>query len=154
MTFTLDDLRHQWPHSWYGFWKTPGDETDQLPTIADAIDFFGELPDKHEVGLYLANSPIMLSAMTRSECEFCPEQIATLCYHWDGRWLWPGSLSHYVRRHSVVLPDALVERIRDHNYEPPTGDDLPAVATPDLPWPEHLARFYARVFSPRRGDSD
>jgi hypothetical protein len=44
----------------------------------------------------------------------------------DGVWLWPQGLAHYVERHSVCLPEELVETMRSHGWQVPAEETLPS----------------------------
>ena len=41
----------------------------------------------------------------------------------DGVWAWPEGLAHYVRDHSVMLPDSFIDHCRNNSWKIP--DELP-----------------------------
>ena len=40
--------------------------------------------------------------------------------HYDGEWVWPRGLVHYVESHSVRLPEEFIETMRTRDWQPPT----------------------------------
>lgn len=127
---------HSWPHDWYGFWRSPAHDHAELPTIQAATEPAWNPEDKELLLGYLTNAPIVISSMSVAACLLCGAEVPAICYHSDGKWLWPNSLAHYARSHHVVLPGAFVQHIRGRDYCPPTESDLPDLAIRDLPWPE------------------
>src|SRR5262245_48523055 len=50
-----------------------------------------------------------------------PDNEMGSCDLYDGKWLWPEGLAHYVERHSVRLPDEFIQTMRSHSWPVPTG---------------------------------
>ena len=133
------DIMRSWPHNWYGFWKSDGYENDELPTLQSVFDLLWNPDDKDALITYLETSPVVLASTARTTCLSCPSEVAANSFQFDGVWLWPRSLSHYVRFHSVVLPDRFVQRIRDRSYTAPKEEGVSDVSVRDLPWPHSWA---------------
>jgi hypothetical protein len=140
----LHDIRHTWPHNWYGFWRWEGHDYEELPFLTSAVDPLWEPEDKDRLVSYLEQSPIVVTSSPSSRCLLCPSEVPTLCYQSDGAWLWPKSLAHYVREHSIVLPERFVQHIRDWNYEAPREEEMPVISLRDRPWPETWAAMWRR----------
>lgn len=130
-----------WPHRWFGLWKEEGLDNPRYPSIHDFIE--PELeppPDQDRLIDYLQAAPIVcvMSQMSSPDV-ITGEEIDfqdSLSVRTDGVWLWYDDLPHYMRRHGVRLPDALVARIREMNYMPPELGDLElGVILPTLDWP-------------------
>src|SRR6266481_6108552 len=111
----------EWPHNWYGFTRT-ADEKFDLPVLDALIDPLWTPEDKGKIIVYLDESPVaIVSQLNDMNCELCGESIGNpSCYKSDGLWLWPISLSHEVKKHSVRLPDRMVKDIQNNNYSAPT----------------------------------
>ena len=96
-----------------GYWKESLD--DPYPFAHELV---GQYPtaQRESVAVYLESCPeyrqsfngLMLSSfMGYSRCRLCGVRTGNREY-WDGRWLWPEGLAHYVREHSVTLPPEFV----------------------------------------------
>jgi len=66
----------------------------------------------------------------RFVCGTPDEQMDTHDGYYDGEWLWPRGLAHYVERHSVRLPDEFVQTMRSRSWQPPRDIELPARTRP------------------------
>jgi hypothetical protein len=106
-----------------------------LPAVHDFIDPSWNPVDKERILAYLTSAPIAVAGVTddTEACLLCSEEQLTSCFQSDGVWLWLDDLSHYVARHSVVLPDRFVEHIRNCNYTPSSDWEL---SDEELPWPQ------------------
>jgi hypothetical protein len=132
---------HSWPNYWYGFWWSPAHDYDEFPTLESATDASWRPHDKELLVAYLEQSPILLASMSQTTCLLCPNDVSAASYQFDGKWFWPRSLSHYVGRHSIVLPDRFVQHIRGHGCTPLREDEVANVRVRDLPWPESCGRM-------------
>jgi hypothetical protein len=69
----------------------------------------------------------------------------------DGEWYWPEGLAHYIQRHSVILPEQLIEKMCTNNWQVPAvgGDASLACRTVDysfwIAWgrEQQLRRWYS-----------
>jgi hypothetical protein len=62
--------------------------------------------------------------MGYSFCRFgcgIPDRDMGSCDFYDGEWLWPQGLAHYIERHSVRLPDEFIQTMRSHSWQVPVG---------------------------------
>ena len=62
--------------------------------------------------------------------------------HWDGAWVWPEGLAHYVECHDVCLPEEFVQRA----VSPPVPQFLDVPAFPGVKahwdyWLDWVAQF-------------
>ncbi len=48
------------------------------------------------------------------------ESAGFRCVRTDGEWLWPGELSHFVRRHGIQVSEEFVQRMRANDWIAPT----------------------------------
>jgi hypothetical protein len=96
-----------------GFWKETLD--DSYPFAQELV---GEYPteQRESVASYLESCPEhkrsyngmrLSSFLGYSRCRICGIPNGS-CEYWDGSWLWPSGLAHYVRDHSVMLPPDFV----------------------------------------------
>lgn len=77
---------------------------------------------------YLRSAPMFCGSWGHSFCRFeCGVGHDIMGSHtfWDGVWVWPEGLSHYVELHDVALPDTFVQ----HALSVPVPDSL---LTPDI----------------------
>lgn len=111
-------LFENWPHNWFGLWKTSEAEVAQVPLFTDVVDPKWNPPDLADILDYLRNCPVALACGAGAgACPLCGETLNDLgCQRSDGVWVWPASLEHYVSRHHVRLPDRMVEQIRGRQY--------------------------------------
>jgi hypothetical protein len=115
-------LFENWPHNWFGLWKTSEADSAQVPLFTDVVDPAWNPPDLADILAYLRSCPVALaSSAGAGACPLCGEMLNDLgCQRSDGVWVWPASLEHYVSRHQVRLPDRMVEQIRGRQYRVPT----------------------------------
>lgn len=123
-----------WNHHWFGFFKPEGYHSDILPKLED-FQYEGEPPeDIEKIINYLETSPVVISSLCIHEnCDLCGNyKYDPGSFHFDGVWLWPTLVNHYVKSHRIILPDAFMERIRHKDYIPP---DKVCSDFDQLPWP-------------------
>src|SRR5688572_26156980 len=76
---------------------------------------------------YLSAAPQFEEARGFSWCRFqCGIEYRLMGSRefWDGDWVWPEGLAHYVEHHSVCLPDEFVSRAVSST--PPTSLPIPS----------------------------
>ena len=140
----LDHIRHAWPHNWYGFWRSDAHDLEELPFLSAAVDPLWNPEDRDDLISYLEKCPIVMTSTPPVRCLLCSSEVPALCYQSDGVWLWPKSLAHYAREHSVVLPERLIQHVRDWSYLPPAEGEVEPISVLDLPWPEAWAAMWRR----------
>jgi hypothetical protein len=62
---------------------------------------------------YLRSAPIFTGSWGHSFCRFdcgASDLVMGSREYWDGAWVWPEGLAHYVESHSVCLPDEFLQR--------------------------------------------
>jgi hypothetical protein len=108
-------LCSDWPHNWWGMWKTAEADPFDLPLFEEVVDATWVPEDLTLLLAYLNASPVSLAsgAMPR-DCPLCGETLFNVgSQRSDGLWVWPASLTHYMVRHQVRLPDRMVSHIRE-----------------------------------------
>ena len=81
---------------------------------------------------YLRAAPEFEAYRGLSWCRFeCGVDNRVMGYRefWDGEWVWPEGLAHYVEHHGVYLPDEFVSR---------AVSGLPPSSLPSPAFPRHL----------------
>ncbi len=73
--------------------------------------------DQDKILNYLNNGIRWNAAASLKECDFCNEFAGPKTYLMDGTWLWPKFIRHYIEVHSLQLPEAFLQHIRDMEYE-------------------------------------
>jgi hypothetical protein len=91
-----------------GFWRD-GIEGD-WPDPHDFVDAAWDARARDLVAGYLEQGFIRWVAAGFSECRLCGRANGSAEFT-DGVYLWPEGLAHYVRDHSVRLPDEVVAYI-------------------------------------------
>jgi hypothetical protein len=89
-----------------------------LPSISSFLDSAWAPADKAQLIEYLEASPdTVTSSGVDRRCPFCDRAMSGDAWlHSDGVWVWPHDLPHYMRDHSLRLPDRFVSEIRRRNY--------------------------------------
>lgn len=136
------DLLRDWEPPWFGFWRRDRTDAPGLPLLEEIVDADWRPADLGEIVSYLERSPTVLTSTFDDEpCHLCGDAGSDPgAYKYDGQWLWPVDLGHWVERHSVRLPDELVRRIRAADHEPPRLSDLDEIDPDDLPLPRIFSR--------------
>jgi hypothetical protein len=133
-----------WAHNWFGFYVLGAEKEGgnyrfcDLPTVDMIVDSTWKYDHKRELVEYLKQSLFCAapSLPSHHRCILCEEMLANDRYHWDGAWLWPSTLAHYVAVHSVRVPNRMLERIEELGFTPPPTDK--AIRLEQLPWPPVL----------------
>ena len=96
----------------FGFWHSLLDPT--LPDPAWFIDEKWSEIERKRVLAYLAQGQAINHWMGYSWCRFrCSRKDVHMgsCDLTDGTFIWPEELAHYIERHSVRLPERIVQHI-------------------------------------------
>lgn len=131
-----------------GFWRPP----HGYPSPQWLVNHEWEAADRSQVVAYLRAGAVVASWLGYSSCRFCcgiEPRLVGSCDLTDGLWVWPEGLAHYVEKHHVALPDAIVHTMRANNWKMPTDltERLPALVTNRAegydfePWREWAFRF-------------
>jgi len=91
-----------------GYWRTSGD--DRWPDPRDLIDESWDDQERKLVASYLEQGFVPWVAAGASHCRLCGDANGSAEFT-DGVYLWPEGLAHYVREHSVRLPDEVLAHI-------------------------------------------
>lgn len=122
-----------WKHRWFGLFQSEEDIHPELPKLED---FQYDIPpvDLEKIIDYLNKTPVIVRSMCFPiNCPLCGDyKYDPASASYDGEWLWPTRLSHYVKAHKVILPEELMARIRSKNYIP--TQEIPNDLD-NLPWP-------------------
>jgi hypothetical protein len=95
-----------------GYWcddRSP--EGDRWPNPRDLIDESWSEYERHIVATYLEHGFVPWGFAGVSECRLCGRVNGSAEFT-DGVFLWPEGLAHYIREHSVRLPDEVLAHIR------------------------------------------
>jgi hypothetical protein len=93
-----------------------------LPDPAKLIEILGRVTYDDRIPRYLEAGRSLGFSMGFATCRCCgvagPEMGSSDLT--DGVWVWPEGFSHYVRSHSLPLPDAVLETMLAHDYRVPS----------------------------------
>lgn len=112
----------KWQHRWFGMWRENGDAYIECPSIHDFVCPTASADyNKEKIAYYLDNAKVIATTSRLNfPCVISGKLfIGQISYRTDGHWLWLDDLSHYVREHDLCIPSAMMEAIRERNYEPP-----------------------------------
>lgn len=130
------EFAKSWNQKWFGFWAEEAELTREPFSLANHVDPTWVPFDIYRLIGYLRDAPLALAAQSpATKCAFCEELESASAYRSDGEWLWPDPLAHLVERHSFVLPNRLVEHIRNKGYTAPEKISIP---WQQLPWPGNV----------------
>jgi hypothetical protein len=92
--------------------------------------------ERERVVAYLTGGHVLAHYLGSSWCRFGCQEPNGSAELWDGTYVWPEGLAHYVGRHSVGLPDTFVRHIEAHAYAVPgirvAPDERPDVSTTEF----------------------
>jgi hypothetical protein len=109
-----------------GYWR--GESDDHLPDPRDFVDETWDDRERDLVARYLEEGFSPWAFAGYSQCRICGK--ANGCAELtDGVYLWPEGLAHYVREHSVKLPDDVLDHITHRQ------DELSALDVDRAWWP-------------------
>ena len=97
-----------------GFWKS--DDDPSLPDPRKFVDKSMTDLEKASVWHYLVSGTMHSAVMGTADCRICGEDNGALEFT-DGTLLWPEGLAHYVLKHSVRLPLAILDHINTRAKE-------------------------------------
>jgi hypothetical protein len=91
-----------------GYWRN--ETTGDLPDPHDLVDEEWDKREREMAASYLEQGFIPWGAAGSSTCRICGKANGAAEFT-DGVFLWPEGLAHYVREHSVRLPDEVLAHI-------------------------------------------
>lgn len=92
-----------------GYWRSESDP--HWPDPQRWVDRSWDGAEREQVADYLDQGQrAPWAAAGTSTCRICGESVGSLEFL-DGEYLWPEGLGHYVREHSVRLPQAVLDRV-------------------------------------------
>lgn len=105
-----------------GYWSKLNGFDDGFPT---PYDFTGDWPgsDKVKIVNYLTLAPKVMHYDGWSWCRFCNKDNGGVELS-DGTFMWPRGYAHYIEKHNVLIPQPVLQHIRDNNYLVPNIDYL------------------------------
>jgi hypothetical protein len=130
-----------WPHSWFGFFSH-GKQTEppapprylDLPDVMEFVDPSWRYPHAARLKDYLnQHLKVVALELRQTKCLLCEQKHSPSRFHWDGAWLWPTSLSHYLEVHAVRLPDRMLRNLEQRDFISSTN--TPPTPFNKLPWP-------------------
>lgn len=126
-------IAKEWKYKWYGFWGAEAHHGEVVYRVDDYIDSTCPVYIRKMVVNYLRNSPAVANTLPKKQkCEVCDDMLNISTYHFDGTWLWPADLPHYVENHGFCVPNALVNHILSQDGAPSKRlSNVPF----KLPWP-------------------
>ncbi len=114
-----------WPHRWFFVPNTTSEKTSSGYPLSAWIDPSWTPDDLARLLIYLASAPVYTYTFVSGvKCALCGSVLeGASIMRWDGTWLWGDEDRHFVEKHSVRLPDQMVEHIRKRNYSCPQSDE-------------------------------
>lgn len=120
-----------------GYWYQPNDLTGLGPRLPEpsflVLPGWIEPQQKQQLLRYLRSAPLFEVYRGYSWCRFhCSASDCEMGNRefWDGDWVWPEGLAHYIENHDVKLPDAFV---RDAvSRTPPSSRAPPSILEVDF----------------------
>lgn len=110
-----------------GFYKEMEHGESCDPSILDNIKIKQYKADIDNICCYLNSGiPLIVCAGTVEDV-INPDNgtAGTPTFFTDGRWVWPGDLSYYVKNYNLKLPDEFINTMRQADWKVPiTIDDL------------------------------
>lgn len=108
-----------------GYWRNESDDSTRAFPHPRTLQRPGWLPAQSRVQLleYLRSAPVLCEYRGLSHCRFecgVDHRVMGWREHWDGIWVWPEGLAHYVEHHDVALPDEFIQ----HALSVPVPDRL------------------------------
>jgi hypothetical protein len=92
-----------------GYWRS--EEEPDWPDPRRLADLSWDAAERERVAEYLEGGRHAPWAYAgKSSCRICGESVGSLEFL-DGKYLWPEGLAHYVREHSVRLPQDFLEHV-------------------------------------------
>lgn len=82
------------------------------------VDTSWDENERRIVAEYLDKCPRIVVVVMDTQCKICGKYLP-LGHVTDRTWVWPISLAHYVREHSVRPPQDFLLNIRRNQFQPP-----------------------------------
>src|SRR5687768_18516628 len=95
-----------------GYWRSG----DGWPDPRDLIDGSWSDQERELVASYFEQGFVAWAFAGFSDCRLCGKLNGSAEFT-DGVYLWPEGLAHYVREHSVKLPDEVLVHVRRRSDE-------------------------------------
>lgn len=120
-----------------GYWCRSDDlERFPFPDPSTLVGRSSLSPDSRmQLLQYLRSAPILRGFWGYSFCRFgCGVTYRVMGFreYWDGAWVWPEGLAHYVECHDVGLPEEFIERALSQPL--PNLMDVPAYPEVEVEW--------------------
>ncbi|WP_240911526.1 hypothetical protein [Paludisphaera soli] len=136
-----------------GYWRSHRADAPRLPDPASLVQPCWHSESLDEIVAYLKSGRRFIAWFGESYCRFgCWDGVLELddgpdeeaawkealdrygepadmgsCDLYDGEWVWPEGLAHYVERHAVRLPEEFVEDMRSRSWTVPELPEEPDV---------------------------
>jgi hypothetical protein len=108
-----------WPHKWFGTWREQDPRFADFPSVYDWVQPGVQIGERELE--YLANAPVLAATSWMAlPCVICGYGEGSLCSRTDGTWHWMDDLPHYIREHSLALPEELLAHMRAVDFRLPT----------------------------------
>jgi hypothetical protein len=106
-----------------GYWDDSRSTSEQSvwPHPRHLIDDWDE-GHRQRVVHYLQSGPVVETYFGFSTCRFGCAGSRGSGERWDGKFLWPQGLDHYVQHHAVGLPEAFLRHMEESAYVVPAVD--------------------------------
>lgn len=112
-----------------------------LPSPDRIIEMLGPAHYDERVPRYLESGCVSAMYLGFATCRCCARTRGEMGSSdlTDGEWVWPQGLAHYVRVHSLPLPDEFLDAMRQHDFRIPR---LPSDAREQRPLDVHDYSFW------------
>jgi hypothetical protein len=109
-----------------GYWYSEWEPHLPRPQPLQKPEWDGQ--EREKVVAYLKAGHHYFSDMGYSNCRFScgiREKLMGSRTYYDGKWVWPEGLAHYVEAHSVCLPEAFLDTMRSNGWVIPDLSRIP-----------------------------
>lgn len=98
-----------------GYWWNPATKDREYPDPSELVRPNWLSPKSRSALLqYLRSAPTYCGSYGHSFCRFgcgVPHVVIGSKEYWDGDWVWPEGVAHYVDDHDVYLPQEFVDHV-------------------------------------------
>jgi len=110
--------------TWYvGFWKEEYPSAIGVPRLLEEARFDWDSAELVSLCSYVENGAILIASPgVRRSIVDAREIAGSTSIRTDGFWIWPDTLSYYLRKARPPLPTDFRERARSFGYTPPRVD--------------------------------
>ncbi|HET6249536.1 MAG TPA: hypothetical protein VFE47_17745 [Tepidisphaeraceae bacterium] len=102
-----------------GYWRSRAEL--ELPDPSSLVSQ-RVIPGRENIESYLRSGAVYAQwrgiSWCRFRCGLTGLGMGSRCLT-DGEWVWPEGLAHYIGKHSVTLPDAMIESMRRRGWKVP-----------------------------------